>query len=41
MNNFDRSLYQVEKKWKHKLTPFDISKNNSDRVVNLFIYKSH
>ena len=35
------NFYQGQKKWKHKLSPFEISKNISDRVIDLAIYKNH
>ena len=35
--NFD----QYKNKWKHNLIPFEISKNESDRVVDLLMYKNH
>ena len=31
---------KIRKKWKHKLIPLELSKNSSDRVVDLLIYKN-
>ena len=33
--------YQDQNKWRHKLIPIEVSKNNSDRVIDLAIYKNH
>ena len=41
VNIFELNFYQDQNKWKHKLIPIEISKNNSDRVVDLLIYKNH
>ena len=38
MNYF---FYQDGDKWKHKLIPIEISKNASDIVIDLVIYKNH
>ena len=38
---FELIFYQDQNKWKHKLIPIEISKNNSDRVIDLAIYKNH
>ena len=35
------NFYQHQNKWKHNLIPIGISKNDSDRVVDLLIYKNH
>ena len=35
------NFYQDGDKWKHNLIPIEISKNESDRVVVLLIYKNH
>ena len=40
-NIFELRFYQDQNAWKHKLTPIEISKNNSDRVVEILIYKNH
>ena len=41
VNIFELSFYQDQNQWKHKLIPIEISKNDSDRVVDLAIYKNH
>ena len=41
VNIFELNFYQDHNQWKHKLIPIEISKNNSDRVVDLAIYKNH
>ena len=41
VNIFELVLYQDKNQWKHKLIPIEISKNNSDRVIDLAIYKNH
>ena len=35
------NFYQVKDKWKHTLIPIEVSKNDSDRVIDLLIYKNH
>ena len=41
INIFELNFYQEQNKWKHKLIPIDFSKKESDRVLDLLIYKSH
>ena len=41
MNIFEINFYQVQNKWKHNLILIEESKNDSDRVVDLLIYKNH
>ena len=41
VNIFELIFYQDQNQWKHKLIPIEISKNNSDRVIDLAIYKNH
>ena len=41
LNIFELNFYQDQNKWKHKLIPIEISKNNSFRVIDLAIYKNH
>ena len=41
VNIFEISFYQNQNKWRHKLIPIEISKNNSVRVIGLVIYKNH
>ena len=38
---FELNFYQDKVKWKHNLIPIEISKIESDRVVDLLIYKNH
>ena len=38
---FEINFYQDQNQWKHKLIHIEISKNNSDRVIDLAIYKNH
>ena len=38
INIFELNFYQEQNKWKHKLIPIE---NESDRVVDLLIYKNH
>ena len=41
INIFEWKLYQDGKDWKHNFIPIEISKNVSDRVVDLLIYKNN
>ena len=41
VNIFEINFYQDQNQWKHKLIPIEISKNDSDRVIDLAIYKNH
>ena len=41
VNIFELNFYQDQNQRKHKLIPIEISKNNSDRVIDLAIYKNH
>ena len=41
INVFKLNFYQDGDKWKHKLIPIEISKNESDSVVDLLLYKNH
>ena len=41
INIFELNFYQDKYKWKHNLIPIEISKNNSDRVIDLIFYKNH
>ena len=38
---FEINFYQDQNKWRYKLIPIEISKNNPDRVIELGIYKNH
>ena len=40
VNIFEINFYQDGDKWKHNLIPIEISENESDRVVDLLIYKT-
>ena len=41
INMFELNFYQDQSKWSHKLISIDVSKNDSDRVIDLAIYKNH
>ena len=41
INIFELKYYQDQNKWRHELLPFEVSKNSSDRVIDLAIYKNH
>ena len=41
LNMFELNFYQDQNKWRHKLIPIEISKNTSDRFIDLAIYKNH
>ena len=41
VNIFELNFYQDQNKWRHKLIPVEISRNNSDRVIDLSIYENH
>ena len=38
---YELNFYQDGDKWKHNLIPTEISKNESDKVIDLLIYKNH
>ena len=38
---YELNFYQDGDKWKHNFTPIEISKNESDKVIDLLIYKKH
>ena len=40
VNIYELNFYQDGDKWKHNLTPIEISKNESDNVIDLLIYKN-
>ena len=40
VNIFELRFYEELNKWKYKLIRIEISKNNSDRVVDILIYKN-
>ena len=41
INIFELIFYQDQNQWKHKLIPIEVSKKDSDRVIDLAIYKNH
>ena len=41
VNIYELNFYQNGDKWKHNLIPIEISKNDSDKVIDLLIYKNH
>ena len=41
VNIYELNFYQDCDKWKHNLIPIEISKNESDKVIDLLIYKNH
>ena len=41
VNIYELNFYQDGEKWKHNLLPIEISKNGSDKIVDLLIYKNH
>ena len=41
VNIYELNFYQDSDKWKHHLIPREISKNNSDKVIDLLIYRKH
>ena len=41
VNIYELNFYQEGDKWKHNLSPTEISKNESDNVIDLLIYKNH
>ena len=40
-NKFELNFYQYKNKWKHNSSPFEISKNDSDKVIDFLIYRIH
>ena len=41
INIIELNFYQDNNKWKHKLIPIDLSKNETDKVIDVIIYKNH
>ena len=41
VNIFELNFYRDQNQWKHKLLPIEISKNNTDRIIDLAIYRNH
>ena len=41
INLFQLTFYQEQNIWKYKVIPVGISKNESDKIIDLLIYKNH
>ena len=41
INIFELNFYQDGDKWKHNLISIEISKKESDKVIDLFFYENH
>ena len=41
VNIFELNFHQDQNEWKHKIISIEVSKNESDRVIDLLIYKNH
>ena len=41
VNIFELNFYQGQNQWEHKSIPIEISKNNTDKVIDLALYKNH
>ena len=41
VNVYELNFYQDGDKWNHNLIPIELSKNESDKVIDLLIYKNH
>ena len=41
INIFELNFYQEQNKWRHNLLPIEVSKDDSDRVIDLLIYRNH
>ena len=41
VNIFELHFYQDQNKWRHKLIPIEVDKYDSDRIIDLAIYKNH
>ena len=41
LTSLKQTFVKIKIKWKHKILRIEISKNESDRVVDLLIYKNH
>ena len=41
INIIGLNFYQDQNKWKHRLIAIEVSKNESDRVIDILIYKIH
>ena len=38
---FEVNFYQIQNIWRHEIIPLEVSDNDSDRVVDLLIYKKN
>ena len=41
VNIFELNFYLDQSQWKHKLIPIEVIRNDSDKVIDLAIYKNH
>ena len=41
IKTFEISINANQKFWKHKLIPFESSKKESDKVIDILIHKNH
>ena len=41
VNIFELNFYQHQNQWRHELIPIEVSKNDSDKVIDLAIYTNH
>ena len=41
INIFELNFYQDQNNWRHRLIPIEVSKNKSDKVIDLAIYKTN
>ena len=41
INIFELNFYRYQNKWRQTLVPIEVSKNDSDRLVDVFFYKNH
>ena len=41
INIFELNFYQEQNKWKQKLIPFEISKNEADKIIDILVYINH
>ena len=41
INIFELNFYQDQNKWRHKLKPIEVSKNESNKIIDLAVYRNH
>ena len=41
INTYEIIFHQDGDKWKHNLIPIEVSKNESNKIIDLLIYKNH